>query len=92
MQYAAPMLAKLIEEVIKDKSITATNPKASSEVIMLLFNFWLNPVIFMTSKDEFLDKLDFLKNLIDAMGISLINDEFIAKCAQYYENIFEKEI
>lgn len=92
MQYAAPMLAKLIEEGINDKSITAANPKASSEVIMLLFNFWLNPVIFMTSKDEFLDKLDFLKNLIDAMGISLINDEFIAKCAQYYENIFEKEI
>lgn len=92
MLYAAPMLAKLIEEGINDKSITATNPKAASEVIMLLFNFWLNPTIFMTSKEEFLDKLDFLKTLIDCMGISLINYEFISKCEQYYENILEKEI
>lgn len=92
MKYAAPMLAKLIEEGINDKSITATNQKAASEVIMLLFNFWVNPAIFMTSKEDFLDKLDFLKNLIDFIGISLINDEFISKCEQYYENILEKEI
>nr|WP_206155035.1 TetR/AcrR family transcriptional regulator [Clostridium muellerianum] len=92
MQYAAPMLAKLIEEGINDKSITVVNPKATSEVIMLLFNFWLSPAIFRISKKEFLDKLDFLKNLIDFMGISLISDEFIHKCVQYYENIFEKEV
>jgi len=91
MQYAAPMLAKLIEEGIEDKSITATNPKAASEVIMLLSNFWINPAIFMTSKVEFLNKLDFLKSLIDYMGISLINDEFVSQCVQYYKNIYEKD-
>ncbi|WP_097026505.1 TetR/AcrR family transcriptional regulator [Clostridium peptidivorans] len=92
IQHAAPMLTKLIEEGIEDKSITATNPKAASEVIMLLFNFWINPAIFITSKEEFLNKLDFLKDLIDYMGISLINDEFASQCVQYYENIYEKDM
>ncbi|MFD3445720.1 TetR/AcrR family transcriptional regulator [Microbacteriaceae bacterium 4G12] len=92
MQHAAPMLAKLIEEGIEDQSITATNPKAVSEVIALLINFWCSPVIFKTSKEEFLNKLDFLKSLTAYMGVPLITDDFISECIQYYENLFEKDL
>ncbi|SFA72288.1 TetR/AcrR family transcriptional regulator [Clostridium frigidicarnis] len=92
MKYVAPMMAKFIEEGIKDESINAINPKVASEAIMLLFNFWLTPAIFMVSKEEFLDKLKFLKDLTDKIGIPFINDEFICQCVQYYENIFNKNV
>ncbi|QVK17648.1 TetR/AcrR family transcriptional regulator [Mycoplasmatota bacterium] len=73
----APLLQQLIEEGMTDGSINITNPKELSEVLMLLLNIWLNPAVFVVSKKQFVDKVNFLKKILDGIGLPVIDDDII---------------
>lgn len=89
MAYVAPIIAELIEEGVEDGSITTDNPKAASEVITLLFNFWVSPAIIPCTKIDYMDKILFLKSLLGKSGFDLIDDDFINASEEYYTSVFE---
>ena len=76
-----------IEEAISDGSIKTDYPKELSEVIMILSNIWLNPMIFKVSPNDMVNKCMFFKQLLEGLGVNLI-DERIINGIKKYSNLY----
>jgi len=66
-------IEELILEGIADGSIQNEFPKYVGQVFGLL-SFWFSPFVFQVTKDEFYDKLNFLRYFGDTLGVPLIDD------------------
>ena len=71
------MVQELIEEGMKDGSIKNNNAKLLSEFTILLTNFWFIPSIYPCTKQEFLEKIVFLKEILDYLGCPVIDEEIM---------------
>lgn len=87
----APIIRELIEEGIEDGSILVKHPKELSEVLILLMNIWLNPMIFKCSADEFYQKYVFLKEMLEMVGLPLLDKDMQEKI-EGYRKLTNKEI
>lgn len=83
----APMLTELIEEGNRDGSLHVEHPLEAAQVMMLLANFWINPILFPVDKKLFLEKINFYKGITESMGIPVMNEELTAVCSDYYDVI-----
>lgn len=84
LEELAPILKTFIDEGIQDKSINLKNPKEVSEIISLLTNIWLNPIIFNMTYEEFDNKILFLKDLYEKLGLPIIDDRIIKALREIY--------
>lgn len=84
----APLLQEVIEEGMTDGSINVDNSKELSEVVMLLLNIWLNPAVFVVSKEQFIEKINFLKKLLDGVGLPVIDDDIIEALNDFHNVTF----
>lgn len=75
VEITAPRLAPFIEEGIRDGSIQSDHPRQLAEVLLLLLNVWLNPLVFSDSEEIFEQKFAFLKDMTDAIGVPVLNEE-----------------
>ncbi|MEG0502769.1 MAG: TetR/AcrR family transcriptional regulator [Cellulosilyticaceae bacterium] len=90
IEEAAPFYIKpVLEEGIADGSIQTDYPKELAEVLMLLSNIWLNPMIFPASPKEVLGRCYFFKNMLLSLGIDFIDDSMLERISQYAK-IYEK--
>ena len=71
----APYIEKLLIEGNEDGSISVQYPKQAAQVISLLSNFWLNHAVFQISHQEVADRLSFLEQLTENMGVPILSDE-----------------
>lgn len=85
----APLYQEIIEEGVKDGSIKTEHPKLLSQLITFLTNFWTLPTIYPSSKEEAIEKLMYIKEITDKMGVPLLDDEMVT---QIIENATEIEI
>lgn len=85
----APLYQEIIEEGVKDGSIKTEHPKLLSQLITFLTNFWTLPTIYPSSEEEAIEKLMYIKEITDKMGVPLLDDEMIT---QVMENATEIEI
>lgn len=83
----APMLRVVIEQGVQDGSIHTMQPREASEVIILLMNLWVNPVLFRVDRERFLAKMKFYGQLLDGVGIPLIDEMFMESAMRYYDQI-----
>lgn len=80
-QYVQP----IIEEGIRDGSIKTDFPKELSEVIIVLTNIWINPVIAKSTSEEMRSKLTFFNQLLNGIGIDLFDEKIIDQYVAYGE-------
>lgn len=64
--YFEPAIMKGIE----DGSIKTEYPKQLAQVMMVIVNIWLNPIVFPCSKSELKNKFLFLCDLADRLGLN----------------------
>lgn len=76
------MIEPIIREGIADGSIQTQYPKELAEVVSLLSNIWLNPMLFQCTKQDLYNKCMFLKTMTKSLGLDLFNDELIAMVEQ----------
>ncbi|RGD73750.1 TetR/AcrR family transcriptional regulator [Anaerofustis stercorihominis] len=76
---APNILKPIIEEGIEDGSIKGENPKIMAEVLILLLNIWMDPAVINYTKDEFTDRVLFLKDLLKSMGMDIVNEDMMNK-------------
>lgn len=88
MDDAAPFCLELVEEGVRDGSITTAYPKELTEVLMLLLNIWVG--IFSTDRGDFMGKLGFLKELLEQMGLPLLDDTLMAVADGYFDQILSE--
>lgn len=72
---------KIIEPIIcegmADGSIKTQYPKELAEVVSLLANIWLNPMLFKCTKEEIYNKCMFLKTMMKSLGVDAFDEELI---------------
>lgn len=72
-----PWYQKMIEEGIQDGSIQTEHPKFLAQLITFLTNFWMLPTIYPCSPEEGIEKLLYIKEITDKMGIPLLDDSLV---------------
>jgi len=75
----------VIEQGIDDGSIQTDFPKELSEVLMLLTNIWLNPLVIEASPKEMTTRARCFNALLKGMGLDLLDSELIDRYAHYCE-------
>lgn len=74
----APMYQEIIEEGIKDGSIKTEHAKLLSQLLTFLTNFWTLPTMYPASDEENIEKLIFIKEITDKLGIPILDDEIVS--------------
>lgn len=86
-EVVAPLyIQPVIEEGIMDGSIQTKYPKELSEVIIVLVNIWINPIIAKTTPEEMKQKLEFFSCLLQGIGLNLLDQETISQYVEYCKN------
>lgn len=67
----------IIEQGVADGSIQTTHPKELAEVVITLLNVWINPIISKSTPEQAKSKLVFLNQLLQGVGIYVIDTEMI---------------
>ena len=75
-QVLSPFWLELLTEGNKDGSIHTDYAKELSELIPL-FDLWLTPSVYPATSEEMYHKFTFIKELLDKMGLPLIDDEIM---------------
>ncbi len=74
---AHDIIEEFIKEGIADGSIKTDHPKELAEVIALLANVWLNPLVFAVTASDLQRKCIFFKQITDSLGVSIFDDYMI---------------
>ncbi|MFJ7738504.1 TetR/AcrR family transcriptional regulator [Lysinibacillus sp. NPDC097287] len=87
MKRGVPLFQELIEEGKNDGSIHVEDSRSASEVILLLINVWVNPMISEHSEDDLKRKILYFKHLTDQLGVPFIDEEVLAILHRYLNNV-----
>lgn len=84
-----PLWLELLEEGKKDGSIRTEYVKELSELLPLI-NFWLMPSIFPATEQELHHKYRFVMEVLEHMGLPLLNDDILSFTEKFITDISEK--
>ena len=85
MNESASYLQVYIDEGIADGSIITQYPKEISELISLTVNMWVGLNIVRYSREELENKMHFLQNAFQSLGVPLIDDSIMAAIIQLHD-------
>lgn len=80
----APILAKLIEEGVADKSLQIKYPLETAEVAVLLLASWAKPMVFKRSEEQTKRRLEVLADMYAKLGMDVLTDEMINQLISQY--------
>ncbi len=63
----------VIKEGIEDGSIQTEYPKELAQVLILMSNIWMNPLIYPMTAEEVSTRIAFFDQMTQAMGLSILN-------------------
>ena len=87
----APYVEKLLIEGNTDGSISVKYPKQTAQVISMLIASWLSPFTFQVSYKEYSDKVSFLEQLGQVLGVPFMDKEVKELLDEIGKHEFEKE-
>lgn len=82
-----PYFQELIEEGNRDGSLCTKYAKEIAELLPLLTSLWLLPSVFPADKAEMKRKFSFMKDMLDSMGVPLIDDAIMALVDEFLSQI-----
>jgi len=85
-QYVKP----IVEQGIADGSIKTEYPQALAEVILVLINIWLNPLIFYAEPEAIQHRFQVFKQLLQGVGLDLVDDQMLERILKLYRTYSEK--
>ncbi|MDE7340887.1 MAG: TetR/AcrR family transcriptional regulator [Lachnospiraceae bacterium] len=83
MDDAAPhYIQPIIEQGVADGSIAAEYPQELAELIMLVGNFWMNPMIFDDSEEKACRKFMIFRQMMQGFGLDIVDDELLDRLVE----------
>ena len=82
-EVAPKYIFPVIKQGIRDGSIVTEYPRELSEVIVLLANIWLNPLVIRADLSEMEGRVRFFNELLGGMGLDLLDDEMLESYIRY---------
>ena len=79
-----PYFFRLIEEGQRDGSIHTEYARELSELIPVLTSVWLAPSIFPASAEQMLNKFRFIGEMLERMGLPVIDEELMGLAESYF--------
>lgn len=72
---AAPgYILPIIKQGISDGSIKTEYPEQLAELIMFVFNIWMNPMVFDNTKEEIYCKFMLSRQMMQGFGLDIMDD------------------
>lgn len=83
----------VLEEGMRDGSIQTDYPKELAEVLTLLANLWINPLVFgsTTDLDSMMRRVEFYRHLTHQLGLDLLDDEMMTGLRQMGESYYGRK-
>lgn len=82
---APEYILPIIREGIADGSIAAEHPKQLAELISLVANVWINPMVFDSSVEETYQKFLVFDQMLKGMGLDIVDEEMIERMKELTE-------
>ena len=79
-----PYFYRLIEEGNRDGSIHTEYARELSELIPILTSLWLAPSVFPASAEQMLHKFRFIGEMLNRMGLPVIDEEILGLAESYF--------
>lgn len=65
----------ILEQGMADGTIEAAHPLELAELIMLVANFWMNPMVFDDSVEKVRNKTVIFRQLMKGLGLDIVDEE-----------------
>lgn len=85
-----PYFLELIEEGNRDGSMHTDYPREIAELLPLLTSLWLLPSVFPASREQMKRKFLFLSEMLEKMGVPLMDDSIRALVDDFFDQIPEE--
>ena len=82
-----PYFLELIEEGNRDGSMHTDYPREIAELLPLLTSLWLLPSVFPASREQMKRKFLFLGEMLEKMGVPLMDDSIRALVDDFFDQI-----
>ena len=86
-----PYYLELLEEGNRDGSIHTEYAREIAELLPLLTSLWLLPSVFPASREEQRRKFTFLGEMLDKMGVPLMDEGIYALVEAFFDQLPEQE-
>ena len=73
----------VLEEGIRDGSIKTAYPKELAEVILIVTNLWMNPLVVRSTPQEAEKKARFFDFMLKSLGLNLFDEQMIAAYVRF---------
>jgi len=81
----SPFIEKLLIAGNEDGSMSVANPKQTAQIFMALFATWLDPDIFKVSANEYADKIQFMEQLAEMLGVPFVDEELREQSMKFHK-------
>lgn len=81
----------ILEEGIADGSIKTEYPGELAEVLMLLANVWINPMIYHCSLEKLYRKIKFFQYTLRCYGLDVIDDAMVQEIKKFGD-VYQKNL
>lgn len=88
-EVAPNYILPIIKQGISDGSIQTDYPEQLSELIILVTNVWMNPMIMDNSKEETYRKIMVFRQMMQGFGLDIVDEEMIERI-QELTSIYQK--
>lgn len=85
-----PFWLELIEEGIEDGSLQTEYSKEIAELLPLITDIWASPPIYPATKEEIFKKFEFIKFMLEKIGLPLIDDELLEQIKEFAAKAYFK--
>ena len=85
-----PYFLELIEEGNRDGSMHTNYPREIAELLPLLTSLWLLPSVYPASREQMKRKFLFLGEMLEKMGVPLMDDSIRALVDDFFDQIPEE--
>ena len=90
MNLAAPYyIQPIIEQGFSDGSIQTDYPAELAELIIIVANIWINPMIFNNTADQSYRKFMVFRQMMEGFGLDIVDDEMLHRL-QELADIYQK--
>lgn len=86
-----PYFLELIKEGNRDGSMHTNYPREIAELLPLLTSLWLLPSVYPASREQMKRKFLFLGEMLEKMGVPLMDDSIRALVDRFFEQIPEEQ-
>ena len=86
-----PYFLELLEEGNRDGSLHTEYPREIAELLPLLTSLWLLPSVYPASREQIKRKFLFLGEMLEKMGVPLMDDGIRALVDRFFEQIPEEQ-